>query len=618
MEANRYFGAITRSASAWSLNSGAADDHVESGTDWRASSADAEVRLQVQGGHFRAYVADSTALLLRGLVRFSDKAIATDTVTVAAEIQRHYYENGALPIDRLEGSFTLALLDNRAGRGVLYRNLASNGFTYYALTPQGFDFGSNLADLVNRSGVTPRPNTALLPAHFLFRFIPGRQTLFDGVYRLMPGEQVVYDSQGLRRSQRQTFATLRQSVRVHGDAVDQVEETMQRVLAHYAAEFPDTANLLSGGVDSSYLQAVWNNVRPNPALPRSFSVSVDHPRTRIDTDYALSAAQALETKHTLIPAVAPYADYLIDTIATTGEPPNHAMTVYFGMLARQMVEQGTPVGLCGEGADSLFGIGAADLLRHARTIGRWLPSPLARRCGKTLATAAGRYWLPAAFDLADHVDDFAYWEHPVNRAAVFADWSAVRACFGDDAVATALAYRRELLGQYSVGDDPLDCLHAIGYLGEAVDSASLWTTLFNAAGAELRCPYLDSRILRLALSIPANQRFRYRRPKDLLKRALARHVPRELAYRFKLGFGQPIFDWMAPGGQLRPWVEQIGDYDFVDRAALAAALARPNWFLYSLLCYDLWHKLFIERSLPRPASAASSPRVKPAVPACVL
>jgi asparagine synthase (glutamine-hydrolysing) len=547
-------------------------------------------------------------------------------------VAQDYLSTSELPVEHLDGSFTVAVLDARAGRVILYRNLAGNGFTYYTVTPDGFAFGSNLAELVERSSITPRVNEALLPAMFLFRFVPGRETLFDGVYRLLPGEQVVFDSQGLRRTQVQTFATLRENpsppaplpqgergalpahlrqgergVLASGrNAIDRFEDTVRGVLGHYAEVAPDTANLLSGGVDSSYLQAVWNTVRPGDARPQSFSVSVDHPLTQIDTDYALSAAQALHTQHTLIPARASYADYLLESIATTGEPPNHAMTVYFGMLARAMVERGFSVGLCGEGADSLFGIGAADLLRYAQSIRRWLPWPGVRRWGKALAGAAGRYWLPAAFDVAEHAYDFTHWGHPLNRVAVFADWDAVRACFGDDGVDTALAYRRQLLEQLAVGDDPLECLHAVGYLGEAVDSASLWTTLFNAAGAELRCPYLDSRVLRLALSLPPAQRFRYRRPKDLLKRALARHVPRELAYRFKLGFGQPIFEYLAPGGPLRPWVERIGSYDFVDRASLLAALARPNWFLYSLLCFDIWHKLFIERSLPRERFAIAS------------
>ena len=82
------------------------------------------------------------------------------------------------------------------------------------------------------------------------------------------------------------------------------------------------------------------------------------------------------------------------------------------------------------------------------------------------------------------------------------------------------------------------------------------------------CPFLDSRMLRLALNLPADVRFRYRRPKDLLKRALTRHAPAELATRAKLGFGQPVFEWLAPGGQLRPSVDRLGDHPFVDRATL--------------------------------------------------
>jgi hypothetical protein len=60
---------------------------------------------------------------------------------------------------------------------------------------------------------------------------------------------------------------------------------------------------------------------------------------------------------------------------------------------------------------------------------------------------------------------------------------------------------------------------------------------------------------------------------------------------------------LAPGGQLRPLVERIGPHDFLLPGTLERAAARPGWFLYSLLCYDLWHKLFIERSLPRRACA---------------
>jgi asparagine synthase (glutamine-hydrolysing) len=564
---------------------------------WRFHGSDRDLFLDSSGDGVFTSIQDDLAIVIRGQATL-DSGASFDPNRVAEEIGRTYRQRGRLPLDRLHGSFSLALLDGPAGRLMLYRNLVGNQFTYYTMTPDGLLFGSNLADLIESSGITRRPCVDVLPVFFLFRFVPGRFTLFDRVYRLLPGELLTFDGQGLRRTQEQTFASLR-SRENSGDVVERIESTMRDILGQWATTHPQTATLLSGGVDSSYLQAVWNQVATQSGAPRSFAVSVNHKLTRIDASYALSAAEALGTWHTQVPADEEYAGYLIDTLATTGEPPNHAMSVYFGHLARNMTAAGMPAGLCGEGADSLFGMGLADTLHTARWIRRLIPLRSLRRLGGSLARAAGRDFLPEAFDVAEFVDDPEHWGHPFNRAAVFADWDAVQNCFGEDGIAGALAYRRGLLDPMAVGDDPRERLHAIGYLGEATDSASLWTTLFDRAGGQLCCPYLDSRLVRLAMSLEPHRRFPYRRPKDLLKQALARHVGKELAYRFKLGFGQPVFEWMARGGQLRPWVERIGDYDFVPARVRNAAMEQPSWFLYSLLCYDLWHKMFIDQTLPR-------------------
>src|SRR5262249_42969170 len=150
------------------------------------------------------------------------------------------------------------------------------------------------------------------------------ETLFRDVYRLLPGEQVSWDRRGLTRQQRHTFGGLRGDV-IHGEeAVERTEATLTAVLADCAAHRPGVRNLLSGGVDSTYLQALLGNVLPHSdELPASYSVSVDHPHTWADTDYALTASQALGTRHTLIPANGPYEAYLLDALATAGEPLNH-------------------------------------------------------------------------------------------------------------------------------------------------------------------------------------------------------------------------------------------------------------------------------------------------------
>ena len=588
---------------------------AEAAGGWRVESAGGEAFLHGDAPGCRLFTWDSLAVLVRGCARTAGRAGSRDAESVAEALRCNYLERGELAVDGLEGSFAVALIDGAARRVLLYRNLVGAGFTYYHAGPDGLRFGGNLAELVEASGVAPRPNRDVLPLFFLYRFTPGPDTLFDGFRRLLPGEQLCWDERGLTLTQRHTFADLCEPAPATWEAAGgRVQATLEAILSDCAALQPAAANLLSGGVDSSYIQAVWNRVAPpDDAPPPSFSVSVDHPRTWLDSDYAMTAAQAIGSAHTLVPADEPYAGYLLETLAATGEPPNHVQTAYFPRLARAMAGQGAPAGLCGEGADSLFGLGPGDEIHEAALARRWLPGRGTRAAAAAACGAAGLRRTAGVFALANRIDDFTDLQHPVNRVASFADWDATAAAFGAEAVAAAAASRRALLDRLAVPPTPLDRLHGAGFLGEAADSASLWTTLFNHAGMDLFCPFLDSRMLRLALNLPPAVRYPFRRPKELLKRALERLAPPGLARRPKLGFGQPIFEWLAPGGQLRPLVERIGRHDFLRPEGLQRAMTQPSWFLYSLLCYDLWHKLFIERSLPRSEFAAALAD-RPAVP----
>jgi asparagine synthase (glutamine-hydrolysing) len=540
------------------------------------------------------------AVQLRGCVRVPGEARRACLADIAEAIRAHYLHHGELPVKELEGTFTVALLDGREGRVVLYRHLGGTGFVYYCTTPSGLLFANNLADLVDTREESPAPNANALPAYFLYRWVPGRETLFDRVYRLMPGEQLTWSPrQGLRLSFRQTMDELHLPEPPRGDLIARVEATLTEILTDYAALRPATGNLLSGGVDSSYLQLLWKRAARPGEVPLSFSADVDHAAGRREMEYALSAARLLGTCHTAVAIEGPYADYLLDTIGGTGEPPNHVQSAYFAPMARAMVARGVTTGLCGDGADSQFGLTLANQVHYARLLRCLLPLAPLRSGLAWAATALGWGRLHEHLWLANHLHDHADERHPLNQITAYTDWEAVRACFGTRALDAAAAERRTILTGHGIPDNLLVSSHMMCFLADALDTAALWTTLFNREGAEMLLPFQDSRLIRLANSLGLRQRFPFRHPKKLLKTALVRHGLREIAYRPKQGFGQPIFEWLAPGGQLRPWVESIGEYPFVDQASLGRARARPSWFLYSLLCYDVWHKLFIDRSLPR-------------------
>jgi asparagine synthase (glutamine-hydrolysing) len=571
---------------------------------WQWQASGFELFLRAWGEGIEVVSEGSLAVLLRGVVYDERHPGACDPAVVGRRILGAYARQERLPLEHLVGGFSLVLLDGYKGRVLLYRNIVGQVVPYYRVSSDGLTFSNNLATLVDAAAESPRPNESALPAFFIYRFVPGRETLFEDCFRLLPGQLLSHGPEGTRLSQAASLAGLGGTPASRGSEPFVVDETMKEVLEHYAEHDREAVNLLSGGVDSSYIQAKWNEVtRTEPERPRSISIQVRHPRTQGETEYALSASNWFGTDHSLVDAEAPYMGYLTSFISETGEPPNHVQATYYLPLAAALLARGHRTGLCGQGADGLFGLSSSYLLWDATLLRSVLPGRLLSH-GLLWASKLARIEsLASRFQLA--LDAYSWDEpsHPINQVVVFTEPNLVQACFGTAAWRGALASRRALLEPHGVSSNPLVRYHAMALLGDGVDSAALWNTAANRRGVDLLFPYLDTRMLRAVLGLSPRVRFPSRKPKMLLKRLLGMYAPQECVYRKKLSFGQPIFEWLAPGGQLRLLAERVGDYAFVPQRVRRAALAEPGWFLYSLLCYDVWHKLFITRELPREQDA---------------
>ncbi|MEI8371253.1 MAG: asparagine synthase-related protein [Planctomycetota bacterium] len=493
----------------------------------------------------------------------------------------------------------MVLLDGRNGRVEMFRNLVGSTFTYYCETPEGFVFGSNLADVARRSGMPLRPDPEMLPVYFIYRFVPGGNTLFAGIKRLQPGERVSYQDGRLLVKQVKTFADLDEPHKTNErESIERVEATMAEVVGNLMSIAPKAAGLLSGGVDSTYIQAHWNKLwrmRNGREKPRSTAIWLDHPATTPDQEYALSAVRELDTNHLAVRLTGLDVQQMSETLSAVGEMPNHVQSFYFGPLAKAMAENGIAAGLCGEGADGLFGNSEGDALLSARKLYNRFPTSALRVLGSLASQCMGHAYAAYCFRLSNRLNNATDFVHPVNSTAAFTDWDLVSACFGSHSAVEAFRYRREILSRYRVPEDGMHLQEAlaIGYLGEAVNTASYWNQVAANSDVEFIYPFMDSRILRVATNMDLNARFVPGNPKQVLKKVLARHVPDAFVNRPKRGFGQPIFQWIAEGGPLRGAINRIGDYEFLDKKTIQRAKAKPNWFLYNLLIYDLWHKAFI-------------------------
>jgi asparagine synthase (glutamine-hydrolysing) len=134
-----------------------------------------------------------------------------------------------------------------------------------------------------------------------------------------------------------------------------------------------------------------------------------------------------------------------------------------------------------------------------------------------------------------------------------------------------------------------------------VDMASM------AHSLECRSPFLDHRVVELALAMPLARKLSARpgQSKRVLKRAFADLLPREIQRRAKMGFGVPIDRWFR--GALKDELRAV----LLDPVALARGLFRPEavkrlidehilgrrdhaYRLWALLMLELWFRHHID------------------------
>ena len=147
----------------------------------------------------------------------------------------------------------------------------------------------------------------------------------------------------------------------------------------------------------------------------------------------------------------------------------------------------------------------------------------------------------------------------------------------------------------------------VGYLPDdiltKVDRASM------AVSLEARVPILDHRVVELAARLPLGMKIRRGSGKHILRELLARHVPRSLWERPKMGFGVPLADWLR--GPLRAWAEDHLAADRLRReGVLASAAVHSCWRSFADhgrgSAHDVWDILMFQSWRERAAVAASS------------
>jgi len=524
------------------------------------------------------------------------------------EVIVHAFEEWGIGcLERFRGMFAIAIWDARRRELWLVRDRIGVKPLYYSVHHGRIVFGSEIKALLRDPDQKRAVHEEALFHYLSFLATPAPQTLFDGIRKLPGGSCLRIGADG-RIEERRWW-----------DAWDHVEplsgvseeELAGRILAELrtAVRLRKVSDVpvgvfLSGGIDSSTNAALFSEGETTRVKTFTIGFAGDYRSYRNELEYARSmAARVGAEHHERLLTADDLLDFLPQMIRLQDEPIADPVCVPLYYVSKLARDHGVVVCQVGEGADELFWgypswKKSLELQRLAAIPGgRYLARsalPWLRLSGR--GDTNGYEWLRRAA-CAQPV----FW----GGAEAFADLPKhrllgprLRRMFAGRTSWEALVPIRERFLQRAWEPSPL---HWMTYLDlnlrlpelllMRVDKMTMGVSL------EGRVPFLDHKLVELALGIPSALKTRNGVLKYLLKKAVRGLIPDELIDRPKQGFGVPVEEWflgalgVRADRELASFCDQT---DFLDREEVRRLLGggrrAHGWYLLNLA---LWWKEFI-------------------------
>lgn len=502
-------------------------------------------------------------------------------------------------LDKVRGMFAFAIWDEQEQSLFLARDMFGIKPLYYgkASNDGTFFFGSEIKSFLPHPSFVKEVNKNAVLPYLTFQYPVTNETFFKNIYKLEPGTWMRVTKDGHMMRKRYWDFKFDASDEPLEHYLEQITDSLKEsVRVHKIADVPVGA-FLSGGIDSSFITALF---KPENTFSVGFG---DYEGIFNETDLARRLSEILGFNHhvRLIGAedffgALPTIQYHLD------EPQSNLSTVPLYFLA-QLASEHVTVVLSGEGADELFG-GYESYMR----------TPRLQKYDKMVPKNVRRVLSKLARKLPNNrVTDFLVRggqtpeEYFIGQARVFPE---------DEALAVLKpAFRHGVtvkeitapIYQSVADDDDVTKMMTIDMrLWLPGDILLKADKMSSAHSLELRVPFLDKEVMKVAEKIPTKYRIKDGLSKYALRKAALAELPEEWARRPKNGFPVPIRDWLKQDKYYN-YVKEIFRSPeagiFFDQERLMGYLdehyqgkAMRQRYIYTAMSLILWYReYFINR-----------------------
>jgi asparagine synthase (glutamine-hydrolysing) len=513
---------------------------------------------------------------------------------------------GRAALDRFNGMFAFAIWDTRDEKLTLVRDRYGVKPLYYAVRGDMLLFGSEVKAILAHPAYRTELDRAALLEYFTFQNFFTDRTLFAGVRLLPAGCLLEASATKGRIGSPQRYWDYRfiepERPASQAEYVEELDRLFRQAVRRQLVSDVDVAAYLSGGMDSGSITAVAASQIP---YLKSFTCGFDlHSASGLELafderDAAEHMSYLFKTEHYEMVLKAGDMERVMPRVAHHVEEPRVGQSYpnfYIAQLAAKFVK----VALAGTGGDELFG------------------------------GYPWRYYRAVVNDDFEHYVDkyYQFWQRLVPNS-VLKDlfrpiWSDVQGVWTRDLFRgvfqehAAELTRPEDYVNHSLYFEAKTFLHGLLVVEDKLSMAH---------GLETRVPFLDNDLVDFAMSVPVGLKLgnlkevvrlneneagdktrkyfeQTRDGKLLLRRAMARVIPKEFTERRKQGFSAPDASWFK-GDSIEYVRRRLVNgkaliYEWLDQDSVQALVnehltGRTNrrLFIWSLLSFESWLERFL-------------------------
>jgi asparagine synthase (glutamine-hydrolysing) len=512
---------------------------------------------------------------------------------------RAYQHWGEKVVERLRGMFAFAIWDASRQQLFIARDRFGEKPLFLHEDADGLYFASEIKALLHLPQPRPQVNLSAVWDFLAYRYVPGPQTLLEGIRKLAPGTCATWKD-GRLTERRYWFAPDRDASQAWAANEDVVETFLGRlddaVKMQMVSDVPFGA-FLSGGLDSSTIVALMTRHNTNV---KTFSVGFGEGGYS-ELEYANVVARHFGTQHhELIVGFDDIVENLPKLVGYRDAPVSEPSDIPIYMLAKEASKTVKMV-LTGEGSDEILGGYPKHVFEQFAQGYQLMPGMIRHNLIAPITHSLPYGFRRAKTAIANlNIED---WRERYVR------W------FG------ALNHRER---------EQLSVLRLNGYdhandappFDSAPDSTTLRRILYfdqtswlpdnllergdrmtMAASIESRVPFLDHELAGYVSTLPDSYRVKGLKTKWILREAGRSLIPDAILERKKVGFRVPVNKWFQ--GPLKEYLcdhlrgrdsktRAYYDPQVLDRVMDDHIEGRQNHekLLWALLNLEIWHRQY--------------------------